>query len=60
MMPINAGQINIIKMIRIISLLASVLEYGFQNKKIAHNIMHPTEETTPNREYFDFNEKTSC
>jgi hypothetical protein len=55
MMPINAGQINIIKMIRIVSLLAGVLEYGFQNKKIAHRIMHPTEATTPKKEYFDLN-----
>jgi hypothetical protein len=52
-MPINAGQINIIKIIRIVSLLACVFEYGFQNKKIAHKIMHPTEATTPNREYFN-------
>jgi hypothetical protein len=52
-MPIIAGQINIIKMIRIVSFLASVLEYGFQNKKIVHKIMHPTEASTPNREYFN-------
>jgi hypothetical protein len=44
-------------MIRIVSLPAGAPEYGFLNKKIAHRIMHPTEATTPNKEYFDFNER---
>jgi hypothetical protein len=44
-------------MIRTESLLAGVLEYGFQYKKIAHRIMHPTEATIPKREYLDFNER---
>jgi hypothetical protein len=54
MMPVIAGRTNIIKMIRTVSLLACVIEYGFKNKWIAHRMMHPTDATTPKRGYFDF------
>jgi hypothetical protein len=52
-MPKNAGRIKIVKMILRVSLLTGVLiEYGFQNKKMPHKMMHPTEATKPKKEIF--------